>query len=212
MEGRGLLEESLSYFGVKTSVSQEDGQTVSAVFFPLFNGNKLLGFKARSLNEKVFWSVGDAKEADFFGWSQAIRTGAKRLYVTEGELDAIALYQILKQKNKGSKWEEFNPAVVSLRNGSSSAKRDISERIKEIKTHFKELVLVFDQDEPGQKATQEVTKLHPSVLTVDLPCKDANDCILEGRQKAAANALSFNAGTPDNTRLDRDWETQRDEA
>jgi twinkle protein len=57
----------------------------------------VVGYKVRLIENKRMWSVGDQKDVDLFGWEQAIATGAKRLYITEGECDAVALYQILRK-------------------------------------------------------------------------------------------------------------------
>jgi twinkle protein len=66
---------------------------------------------------------------------------------------------------------------------------------------FKEIVLVFDNDKPGADAVQNVLKIIPDALVATLPAKDANECLVQGRAKAAYNACQFNAQKPKNTRL-----------
>lgn len=198
---RKLKKESLDYFGVKVGVSEEDGVTPNSVYFPYYQGKELIGYKARILDPKRMWAVGTTKGADLFGWEQAVATGAKKLFITEGEFDAIALFQIFKDQAKGTKYEEYNPAVVSLVNGAGSAKKDIPAKINLIRQHFKEIILVFDTDEPGKKAAEDVAKLIPEVMIAALPAKDVNECLVEGRAKAAHSACVFNAAKPRNTRI-----------
>lgn len=123
------------------------------------------------------------------------------MFITEGEFDAIALWQVLKDRNLGTQWESLNPAVVSLPSGASSAQRSVSKVLNDILRLFSEIVLVFDMDEQGQKAAEEVIKILPKAYVAVLPAKDANDCLMEGREKALANAVLFKAAHQKNSRL-----------
>ena len=120
MPQRKLKKESLDYFGIKVGVSEEDGVTPTSVYFPYYQGKKIIGYKARILDPKKMWAVGTTKQADLFGWDQAIATGAKKLFITEGEFDAVALYQIFKDQARGTQYADFNPAIVSLVHGAAS--------------------------------------------------------------------------------------------
>lgn len=200
---RGLKSEYLDYFGIKVGVSEADGTTPSYVYFPYYRDRELIGYKARVLEPKMMWAHGTTKEADFFGWDQAIATGGKKLFITEGEFDAVALFQIMKEQNKNTAYAHLNPAVVSLVSGAGSAKKDIPTKIREIRKYFKEIVLVFDTDEPGRAAAEAVMKIVPDVMVAEIPGKDVNECLLEGRSKAVYNACQFNAAKPKNTRIVR---------
>jgi twinkle protein len=200
---RGLKAEYLEHYGVKVGVSEQDGETPAIVFFPVRNAQgNLLAYKARLLAEKKMWHVGPGKEGVLFGWKEALSTGAKTLFITEGEYDAIALFQVLKDSNKGTKYEEFDPAVVSLRKGATGVKKELASQMQEIRANFKEVVLVFDQDEPGQEAVHAAMAILPMARKCgDLPAKDANECLIEGRSKALKAQVMFKAETPANTRL-----------
>lgn len=198
---RKLKKESLEYFDVKIGVSEEDGITPKLHYYPYTRDGDIVGYKVRLIENKKMWSVGDQKDVDLFGWQQAIATGAKRLYITEGECDAVALYQIFKDVNRGTPYADHNPAIVSLPHGSGSAARDLVRLNKLIRRFFKEVVLVFDQDEAGKNAVSDVMAVIPDALVAALPGKDANDCLIEGRFKAAYNACVFNAQKPKNSRI-----------
>lgn len=198
---RQLKKQYLDYFGVKVGVNEADGVTPSSVFFPFTKAGELIGYKARTLNPKKFWAIGTTKASDVFGWEQAKLTGGKKLFITEGEFDAVALFQIMKEHNKGTPYADLNPAVVSLSNGAGGAVKQLTTILPEIRKHFKEIVLVFDSDEPGKRASGDVQRIIPDALVAELPAKDANECIKNGRSKAAYNACQFQASRPKNTRL-----------
>ena len=194
---RKLRAKDLEKFGVKVALSEKDGVTPTAMYFPMTKQGRVTGYYVKSLGEKkLIWSVGDVKECEPFGWEQARKSGAYRIYVTEGLEDAVSVLKIFATHGK----EEYLPAVVSLPNGTNSVKSlggDVGERLKE----FKELVFNFDDDKAGQKAVEEAMILHPEGMSVTLPYKDANECVIKGAMKAAHKALSFNMVRPKNTRL-----------
>lgn len=198
---RKLSKEALEHYGVRVALSEVDGSTPVAVYFPAYSGTELRGFKARLLEPKRFFAVGTLKDTDLFGWQQALNVGGKKLFITEGEFDAVALYQALTDYSAGTKWEEYKPAVVSLNNGSGGAVKSISRHIQDIKALFDEVILVFDNDEPGQKAVKEVMQLLPNCKSVTLPSKDANQCLLDGRKRGLAEAVLFKSNAPKNTRI-----------
>lgn len=198
---RKLKKKYLEYFGIKIGVSEEDGVTPILHYYPYYSQGKLIGYKARLIANKRMWAVGSTKHADLFGWHKAVQTGAKRLLITEGELDAVSLFQILKEQQLGTQWEKYDPAVISLAHGAGSAARDLAKFLPEIRKTFKEIVLVFDQDEPGKQAVEEVLKIIPDALVASLPMKDVNECLMNGISKAVQAAVQFNAAKPKNTRL-----------
>lgn len=197
---RKLKNQSLSYYNVKVGVSEEDGLTPEYVYFPYTKKGKVVRYKARLLSEKRMWAVGTEKDVDLFGWEQAKASGAKRLIITEGEFDTVALHRIFEMYTE-EKYKDTVPAIVSVVNGASGAVKDIGRNIKEIRKYFKEVALCFDDDEAGKAAVLEVCKAFPEFQVIHLPGKDANDCILKGIGKAARNACVFKAEKPKNSRL-----------
>jgi len=201
LPNRKLRADSLEYFGVKIGVSEIDGETPVSHYYPYTKGGGVVGYKVRLIEGKKFWAVGTIKGCELFGWRQAIATGAKKLFITEGEIDAVSLYQIFKDTNKGTPYADSNPAIVSLAHGAGSAPRDLTTYLTEIRQHFKEIILVFDNDDPGKQAADEVVKIIPDALVAHLPEKDVNDCLVKGRSKACYAAVQFNANRPKNTRI-----------
>lgn len=200
-EDRCLDLETLRYFGVHTGLSEQDGKTPTLRYFPYKLDMELRSYKTKLIATKRMWTLGDHKGVDLFGWDKAIQTGAKKLFITEGEEDALALYKIMRMSNTNPKYSDRHPAVVSLTSGVSHAREEISRMLPKIKKYFAEIVLVFDMDKPGRDAAAEVAKVIPDVKVADLPCKDANECLKEGYIKQVFNEVMFNANAPKNTRL-----------
>lgn len=202
LHDRRLNESTLSYFGDKVGVNPVDGETPHILYRPYTKDGELRAYKCKLLGKKGAWSVGDQSEVDLYGWEQAIRTGSKTLYITEGEEDAKALWQVLTKNNKGTDYEEFVPAVCSLPHGAGAAVKDLLRLKAKINKHFQNVVLAFDMDKPGQEASSSVTsKVFPKAKTALLPSKDANDALMEGKAKALVKSVLWNAKEQKNTKL-----------
>lgn len=197
-----LRDKYLEQFGVKTGLSEEDGKTPVELCYPYTKDGKQVGWKIKTLwgDKKRIWSVGDLKDVDPFGWEQAIATGAKRLIITEGEDDAIAIASIYDRLQK-EEYRDHIPAIISIAHGAGNAHTDLQKMKGKIDKIFKEVVLCFDMDEAGQKAIEKCMLIFPDAKVANLPRKDANQCLIDGMSKAVFNALHWNASTPKNTRL-----------
>lgn len=197
---RRLRAAPLEYYGIKVGYDQADGKTLKFLYFPYSDKGNLKSYKVKLIEGKKFWSVGDQSKVDLFGWEQAKASGARRLIITEGELDAVALKVIFDTYEKEA-YKDTIPAVCSLPHGAASAHKDISRLAPEIKKFFKEVSFCFDDDEPGHKATEECCKIFPGATVINLPCKDANECILQGKGKAAYQAAKWKNEVKKNTSL-----------
>ena len=198
---RKLSKETHEYFGVKVGVSEEDGITPTTVFYPRLNKDgELVGYKVKMLDKKRMWVLEKEKGTLPFGWDKAKHADGKTIFITEGEEDAMSLYQELRNRNAGTQWADLVPPVISLPNGASSAKRDLVLVQREL-GKFEKVVLVFDMDEPGRKAAESVLELLPNAHVVELPEKDFNDCVKAGKTKQALTAVLFKNAKPNNTRI-----------
>lgn len=208
---RRLRADILKTYGVKIGVSEQDGITPTFQYFPYYKGNELTAYKVKLLDGKKFWSVGDQKDVDLFGWQLAKESGARRLIITEGENDAIALAKIFEIYEKDA-YKDTIPAVCSLPHGAASAGKDMARLLPEIKKFFKEVSLCFDDDEAGKRAVEDVCRIMPGVQVIHLPLKDANECLIQGKGKAAYKAAKWQVEEHKNTRivwLDDIWEQSK---
>lgn len=141
------------------------------------DGN-LIAYKTRFVAEKDFKAKGDFKEALLFG-QHLFSKGGKSVTVTEGEIDAMAAYQM-----QGSLYP-----VVSLKNGAQAALKDCKANFEWLNS-FDSVVLCFDADEPGKKAAKAVAELIGAKCKVFKHSggyKDASDYLKDDSQKAFMN-------------------------
>jgi len=137
---RGITSATCIAFGVK----QDSGKH----YYPYYDADgKMVAIKTRIVENKSFSVAGDFKEATLFGQNLFPKSG-RYLTICEGELDALAAYQM-----QGSKYP-----CVSIRSGASGALKDCKAQYEWIDS-FENIVLAFDADEPGQKAAQAVAEL-----------------------------------------------------
>lgn len=145
---RGITQKVAEKYGVRTSCSEKTGE-IDTHYYPIHSkdGN-LVGYKVRDVATKGFHSIGDAKNMCLFGSNIAGDSG-KLLIITEGELDALAASQLFHQSGK-------NFRVVSLPAGANI--RAIKDNLEWI-DNFDNVVLAYDQDEPGRKCAKETAEI-----------------------------------------------------
>jgi twinkle protein len=137
---RGFKKATLEFYKTLTKIDGE-GKPIGVVYPYSDEASKIRVFP------KSFYAQGKIKDADLFGWQRFSAGSAKAVTITEGEDDALAVYEML-----GSKY----PAVSVQ--SSSTAKRDVSRRLDWLNS-FERIYLCFDNDEPGKRAVREVAQL-----------------------------------------------------
>ena len=202
VEDRRLRGSTLEKFGAKVSVSEFDGKTPTAIYWPLTKNGEHVGWHVKGLfktseGKKLVYNIGRGKEADLIGWEQAKKSGAFRLIVTEGPEDMASVDRIYEMFGK----PEYHPAVVSLPAGAGSAKAVLTKHLEDIQRLFKEVVLCFDNDSSGKSAVNDAMLILTKAKSVTLPYKDANECLTQGAAKAAYTALAFQSTTPKNSSI-----------
>ena len=147
--------------------------------YPYFDkAGKYVAQKVRDVEAKDFTVKGQWGEAVLFG-AQLFPKGGKYITLVEGELDALAAFQMT-----GSKWP-----VVSIRNGAQGALKDAKANYEYLES-FENIVVCFDNDEPGRKAAGEVAELFGSKAKVFKHTgdyKDACDYLKAGKGEAFVN-------------------------
>lgn len=196
---RKLRAATLKKFGAYTSVSEIDGKTPTAIYWPVTKGGQKTGYHVKVLDKSCPpFNIGDTRDADLLNWENAKSSGAYRLIVTEGPEDMASVDRIYEMFGSNP---EYHPAVVSLPHGSASARKVLTRHAEDIRRLFREVVFCFDDDDAGNLALEKAMQAIPQGKAAKLPTKDANEALVGGKAKAAYNALAFHTEAPKNTRI-----------
>ncbi len=166
---RGLTAETCQHW--RYGWASKDGELVQVAQYAQAGADAIVAQKWRSKDKRFGW-VGAPQAAESLFGRYLWRDAGKRVIVTEGEIDALSMSQALDHK-----WP-----VVSLANGAGSAEKAFRHNLEWLE-RFAEVVLLFDQDEEGQKAAQAAAAvLTPGRARIGrLPLKDANEMLMAGR-------------------------------
>ena len=213
---RGIRKEICEKFGVRAAVSTKDGTTVEAYYFPSFDKKgKIVGFMkqdiTKSKEERGHWTaIGSVTIGNkLFGQNIAEGLNRKRnsLVITEGQWDAISVYQALVDNVKGTKYEGLEPFVVSIPLGTANAVEAVLHN-EEFCKSYTSLCLFLDEDYCTPKELKQgIMKGHEareaianafvgsgiSLMTVspDDGFKDASDYMQAGKSNDLAKLVQF---------------------
>lgn len=166
-----------------------------ALMFPYLRDGELIAAKYRAVPEKKFWTDADC-EPCLFGW-QAIDPLSREVTICEGELDALSLYQYGR------------PALSVPFGGGTGAKQSWIEHEFIRLSVYDTIYLCLDQDGPGLAATHEIVLRlgRERCRLVQLPHKDANDCLKAGvtREQVAECFTKANTLDPEKLRNAADF-------
>lgn len=184
ISSRMLTKETVDHYNVKMSVDI-DGMP-EAHYYPYTRKGKLVAYKKRTL-PKDFSVVGNFAGVELFGQQQAV--GGRKLIITEGELDCMAVAQAVKDHYK--KYY----SVVSIPSASQT-KCLLDQR--DFILQYPEVVLLFDQDEAGEKAVEAAAKIigvgrtFVAKYNAKDPCDLYKSAGKEGIMNAIFNAAPYN--------------------
>lgn len=188
---RGLTEDVCKKYGY--SIGNFKGKPCQVA--PYYQDGALVAQKLRFAG-KNFKFINDGTKPPLFG--QQLYNNGKLLIITEGEIDCLTVAQIMPRC-----------AVVSVPTGAEGA-------VKALKRHlewcegFETIIIMFDQDEVGQRNAIEAVALFSigKGKIATLPLKDPNEMLVKGRGSEIITAV-FNAKVyrPDGVISGRDtWE------
>ncbi|UFS66955.1 toprim domain-containing protein [Paracoccus denitrificans] len=173
---RNLTETTCAKWGY--TVSAMRGEPVQVAHYRDEAGN-IVAQKVRTA-DKQFSILGDAKNMGL--WGQHLwREKGKRVIITEGEIDAMVVSQL-----QDHRWP-----VVSLPKGAAGAKKAIAAAFEWL-DRFEEIVLMFDNDDAGRAAVEEVGQLRfsPGKLKVArLALKDPDEMVRAKRGSEVIDAI-----------------------
>lgn len=167
---RGVNAETFKHYDVKTKISG-DGRPISLGY--KYSNNS---YKIRTIEGKIFSSQGDIAKGGLFGRDKFSGGSHKYVTITEGELDACSLYQVLRTP------------VVSVQS-SGTAVRDCTLDRAWLAS-FERVYLAFDGDSAGREAASRVARLfdYNRVFQVKFTKrKDANEYLQAGETEELRN-------------------------
>ncbi|CAN8138985.1 T7-like phage primase/helicase protein [uncultured Thiomicrorhabdus sp.] len=181
LKARGIYQttcEEFGYFNSRAFNPKTEETEPCQVANIRDDSGVLLGQKVR-FKDKEFIAKGKPQDG-LFGMHRF--KGGMKIVITEGEIDALSISQINDNKYP----------VVSLPTGAGKHTVGIVSKFIDYLDNFQEIVLFFDNDEPGQKAVKEVAAILPSAkvkIALMGEYKDANEALLANDARAITNAI-----------------------
>lgn len=174
---RRISSETAEKFGYGMGLM--NGQPVQIA--PYFNSSRqLIAQHIRTADKDFRWRGNSKGHLELFG-QHLWRKNGKRLVITEGEIDCMSIAQVFNNK-----W-----ATVSIPNGANSALKYVKYNLEFIEG-YEEIVIAFDNDDPGKKAAQEVAEILTAgkVKIANFhPFKDANEMLQKGKSSKIAQVI-----------------------
>ena len=172
---RNISEQTCKKFGV--TVKMDNMGTITNHYYPYHDtqGAKI-ATKTRYTKLKEFSIQGNTKNSGLFG--EHLFSKNKYCIITEGELDCLSAYQMML---KGT----YHTPVVSIKNGISSAVKDIKTSLEWLENNFDNVIINFDNDEQGRVGAMKVAELFSpgkcKVMHLPEGFKDASDCLTKNK-------------------------------
>ncbi len=179
---RGISEETAKFFNY--GYAEQNGERVQVATYEDQKGRPIAQhLRLKGPKGKTFRWVGDCKNVQLWGqrlWRNHGNYGNVFAVVTEGEIDAMSISQV-----QGNKFP-----VVSLPSGAQSANKYLAANLKWL-NQFARIVLCFDSDEAGEKASEKAIEVLPAgkAAICRLPRKDANEMLLAGEAEELKSLL-----------------------
>ena len=168
---RNISEDVARKYGVRVVYNRE-GEIIKHVY-PYYNSNEIVSTKTRTISTKGFVVDGGYEGTGLFG-EQLFGKGGKYLTITEGECDAMAVYEMFDKK-----W-----ASVSIKRGAAGAVRDIRDSIEFVEA-FDNVIICFDNDKAGREAARKVARIikpgKARIVSLPTGFKDANIMLEKGQ-------------------------------
>ena len=212
---RKVSKSTCERFGIRAALSEKDGKTVEAYYFPSYNQKgQVVGFMKQDITkgkeEEGHWAaVGSVSiQNKLFGQDVAESINRKRanVVVTEGQWDAVSTFQALVDSVKNTKYEGMEPQVVSIPLGTKNAVEAILHN-EAFVTSFDAATWFFDDHCTPAEAKKGILKGHEareavagalidsglSMMTVVAQdgFKDASDYLQAGKSSELAKLVQF---------------------
>jgi twinkle protein len=162
LQSRGLTEHTVEDF----KIGEQDRGGKSYAVFPYMRDGELINAKYRNPDDKKDMRQEGGAEPCLFGW-HLIDPKARTVAITEGEIDAMTLHQA---------------GIPALSVNAGAGNHQWIENDWARLERFSEILICFDDDEPGKKGAAEVVQRlgMDRCKLVTFGAKDANQWLMEG--------------------------------
>lgn len=184
LPARGISQEACELYNYRHADYKGKACTVADVFHR--KTGQICAQRVRFPNKEFMW-IGDTSNIGLWGLKRFGK--GKRVVITEGYEDAMAVSDVFNNK-----WP-----VGSVSKGSGGAKKELIDNLEDL-DNFDQIVLLFDEDEAGQKAAQECAMVLPAgkALIAHISEKDACDMLAKGKgQELFASIFNAKPYVPD---------------
>ena len=175
---RGLIEQTIRAYGL--------GADKNNLAMPIFDiRNKIVGFKYRSIKDKKYWFSKGLNKSNYLYSLRSLQyiRQAKAVYLLEGEIDAISLYQVGFRNCLSIMGGDFNENQMNL-----------------IRPFIQKIIILPDNDLAGLEVVKRIKDVAKDVDTEAKllnyndfkPCKDPNDLLVRGKLLEAMKMLGEN--------------------
>jgi hypothetical protein len=181
---RGIKKETNTFFGVRYSYDEETGEPIKQ-YVPTTIGGELSGYRTRTFPKDFSHPVGQVgKECDMV-FQFRFKTHTNTCIITGGETKALNTFQmLLDNQTQRNALQYETTAVVCSTLGESGAHKQVQTQY-EFFNQFKKIIVCMDEDEAGQKATEQIIKVLPKgkAWVMRMRYKDADDYVKAGKQQ-----------------------------
>jgi twinkle protein len=192
---RGLKKYVCDLYRVYHEINEDTGKVLNQ-YYPISKGNKFSGVKKRFTTPKKDFLVSgeNSKQCDLFGQAIFLNSPSKSIILTCGELDALSVFQMLDDNNKLTNAKNHTsyetPPVVSGTVGELGNIKQYMHNYSFLE-RFDKIIYIPDKDEAGEEALHKLAQALPrdKLFIVDLPTKDPNKMLEDGRSKEFIHAF-----------------------
>lgn len=190
---RSVRSETYKYYGVMHKVD-EDGELIEQIY-PTFKDINIQGFKRRGLPKTFLTPYGETGiDVDFFGQFRFLKSNAREVVITAGEIDCVSAFQMLKDyrdrtnKSKGTDYP-YTP-VVSSTVGEGGTTTQCREQYAWL-DRFDKIIVCMDNDKAGKEAVEKIHQNLPKnkMFIMDLELKDSNEYLKQGKDAKFIDAF-----------------------
>jgi len=169
---RRISLDTAKKYGV-TVENAPNGNIPMKHHYPYYDKHgRFIGTKVRRISDKQFSTTGDMRNNVLFG-QQLFKNEGRFVTVVEGELDALAAYEML-----GSKFP-----VVSVSKGAAGAVKDFKNNLEWLEG-FENVVICFDNDSAGREAAEKCAQIlspNKARIVTLTAFKDASDYLTNNK-------------------------------